>query len=172
MVKRFLLLFMLLAVMFCSLACNDEIYGYKTINLGDFGQMQIPEEWVCSVKDDIIYFTDKALHTDDYITYMKGFIFPDDEEPTFSDENKDLEEMYETYFEQRELCLDADNYSNEVHTELCEMKINGIIRTIDVLEIYSDSQVYVFFSIDKSIPKETIKNIANSVTYEKNYSEH
>lgn len=103
---------------------------------------------------------------------MKGFICHDDEELTFSDENKDLEEMYKTYFDQRELCLDADNYSNEVYTELCEMRINGIIRVIDVLEIDRNSQEYVFFSIDKSIPKETMQNIANSVIYEKINSEY
>lgn len=151
-------------------SCNDTD-KYKIISLGDFGQISIPEEWVCSEENGIVYFTDKNIQMDDSIIYMKGFIFDQNNEMAFQDDNKDLEAIFEKYCNGDSLHVYSEGLSNGTCIGAEKMIINNITQTINYLNIenlnaYDNNQVYYFFSIDKEIPRETLKKIAGSYSSE------
>jgi hypothetical protein len=44
--------------------------GWKTVEIGDCGTIQIPEEWISSEKDGLIYLSDKELFDEGCNTFF------------------------------------------------------------------------------------------------------
>jgi hypothetical protein len=63
----------ILVIVFCLCAgCfpHYDYTGWKTVEIGDCGTIQIPKEWIVSEKDGLIYITDKELSEEGCSAYF------------------------------------------------------------------------------------------------------
>ena len=54
--------------------CANKYAGWKGVTLLGVGTFKVPQDWIVTQQDDVVYLTDKPLDSEDYKTYLVGEI--------------------------------------------------------------------------------------------------
>ena len=46
--------------------------GWQLVSFGNVGTLRVPEEWVVTIDDNVVFMTDKPLEDEDYLIYLVG----------------------------------------------------------------------------------------------------
>lgn len=129
--------------------------GWKKIEIANLGYCYIPNNWIYTKKDDIVYFTDKPLTEKEYKIYLIGT------EHVFGEKYTKITDVFEESeeIETRDLKLlsNGATYSEKV------FKIRGEEKNILHIEFHKGTQIFLdLYAWDNLVDINTIKKIAES----------
>lgn len=150
-----IIIFLIPLVLFVG--CSDKYENWQSISIPGVGVFKVPQEWVVTQKNNMVYITDKPIKEEGYKTYLLGIK---------GDDGKYI--PHYDFFENVEYIdtIEDVNYSNSATYWLGQYKINGNIEEKYVLHFYSTNQIIDFLAWDNLIDKDTIIKIAKSYVME------
>ena len=154
--KKVVLIFSLLisVVIFSSCSNNKD---WKTVDVLDFGTIQIPAEWYQSEHNGKIYFSDK---TNDEVCLFQSYSFAGDSENETGDVESNI--VYDEF--QNIMCTKSNVLSNSAICGECQVSGDGNLENSHFVEFYIDDSYILLISADNSITDDIIKKIAESYT--------
>ncbi|MCL2637457.1 MAG: hypothetical protein FWD48_03720 [Oscillospiraceae bacterium] len=134
--------------------------GMKSVDIKEIGVLKIPEEWVVTWENDVLFITDKPLHENDYKYYLIGVVEYNYDGKFFSALNE--------LFGEVEYVNHVRSFSGGISGErgyLAEYNINGNIVEkyyIETLIGAGTSNFLKLISWDNLIDEETLIIISRS----------
>lgn len=87
MQKKILFIIVILTICIILISCSS---GWKSITLDGVGSFKVPEDWIFTNEDGLIYFTDKPIDDEDCGIYLV--------EPIHSSDDKGNRYIYNPLF--------------------------------------------------------------------------
>ncbi|MCL2020176.1 MAG: hypothetical protein FWG70_10535 [Oscillospiraceae bacterium] len=162
-----LLIIVLPVILYISLGHIVSYFAYRykhdytdwqNVSVERIGTFKVPIDWIVTLRDDIIYITDKGIDVDGYKTYLVGSIY------LASWENADmLKQLYDAeYIRTVESRINSYGSTYGMH----EFRINGDYQTKNFICMAADSENgvidIVLYAWDDLVDKDMIIKIAES----------
>ena len=154
--KKVILIFSLLISVFIFSSCSNN-NDRKTVEILDFGTIQIPAEWYQSEHNGKIYFSDK---TNDEVCLFQSYSFAGDSENETGDVESNI--VYDEF--QNIMYTKTNVLSNSATYGECKVSADGKLKKSLFVELYSDDSCILFVSVDNIVTDDIIKKIAESYT--------
>lgn len=134
-------------------ACSNKCADQKIVEISGVGTLKVPNDWIVTHKENILYITDQPINEEGYRIYLLG-----DE----GDNGKNIS-PYEL-FEGVEYVgnVKGVNYSNSAAYFLQEYNISGNISRKYIIHLYSSKKTVNLIAWDDLIDETTIIKIAQS----------
>ncbi len=172
-IMKKIILFLLIFALFIFSGCSDETKDWQTVKLGERESIKIPQNWVVSVIDDTMYFSDKPMTEKNPTVYM----FQYNSEENNKNESENNKEKTDDKTEYNKLCksFKVENNTEEIGKSnsatiiTSVVSVDGKTQTVKGISLfymdYSDialSGERVFYVWNNNVSTELLYTIADT----------
>ena len=137
--------------------CSDKYTDWQSVSVSGVGTFKVPQEWVVTHKENILYVTDRSVDEADYKVYLIGY--EGDGSKTISPHELFADVKYVRN-------AGGTNYSNSAAYFLQEYDIGGDIAKKYIVHLYSSNKTINLIAWDELIDEPTIIKITQSYVSE------
>ena len=150
----FIILVVILSILL--IGCSDKYEEWKTVSILGGGTIKVPQDWVVTQEDNVMYITDKPINEEGYKIYLVGTVF--------DDKNSNNYLLPYKLFENVELIGEVNtvNYSNSGMYGIEEYDISGNIETRYIIHLYHTTNTSNFIAWDNLLDEDMIIKITKS----------
>lgn len=139
--------------------CSSKNHAVKIIELNNVGSFTVPQEWIYTKENDVIYFTDQTINQENPIDtfYAIGIVY--DTSENFDELSKVIgKKILYKELVYNEVFSNSAMYGRGIYS------IDNKLYEKLFLDFYPSERKFFLLVLNDSISSDTIKDIAKSFT--------